>query len=192
MALSAAYRQSSRHHAGHAARDPDDRWLWRAQRKRLEVEAWRDAILQVSGRLDLNGGGPSDNLDRPQSVRRTVYGKVSRERPADVHRLFDLPDPKAHGEKREATTTPLQQLYFLNSPFVRDAAAALAKGVAVADRSDEDVVRELFRRTLLRDPADDERDVALRLVEPAREGDPPAWELLAQVLLASNEFLFLN
>jgi hypothetical protein len=192
MVLSAAYRQSSRHHAGSAARDPDDRWLWRAQRKRLDLEAWRDAILQVSGRLDLNGGGPSDDLDRSGSVRRTVYGKVSRQRPADIHRLFDLPDPKAHGEKREATTTPLQQLYFLNSPFVRDSAAALAKKVAVAHRSDEDVVRELFRRTLLRDPTADERDVALRLVEPAREGDPTAWELLAQVLLASNEFLFLN
>jgi hypothetical protein len=146
----------------------------------------------VSGRLNLDGGGPSDDLDRAGSVRRTVYGKVSRQRPADIHRLFDLPDPKAHGEKREATTTPLQQLYFLNSPFVRDSAAALAKKVAAADRSDEDVVRELFRRTLLRDPTADELDTALRLVEPARAGDPPAWGLLAQVLLASNEFLFLN
>jgi cytochrome c553 len=106
LVLSSAYRQSSRHHEEYAARDPDNRWLWRAHRKRLELEQWRDATLQVSGQLDLAGGGPSDDLDRPRSVRRTVYGKVSRQRPADIHRLFDLPDPKAHGEKREATTTP--------------------------------------------------------------------------------------
>ena len=86
-----------------------------------------DAILQVSGLLNLAGGGPADSLDDPLSARRTVYGRVSRERPSDVHRLFDLPDPKAHAERREATTTPVQQLYFLNSPFVRRAATQLAK-----------------------------------------------------------------
>jgi cytochrome c553 len=191
LVLSAAYRQSSRHDEKFAAADPDDRWLWRAQRKRLELEQWRDAILQVSGQLDLKGGGPSDDLDRPASVRRTVYGKVSRQRPSDIHRLFDLPDPKAHGEKREATTTPVQQLYFLNSPFVRRAAAALAKATA-AGRSEEDGVRALFRRVFLRDPTADEVATALKLVRPAKDGDPPTWELLAQALLVSNEFLFLN
>ena len=151
LVMSAAYRQSSQHSEQYAATDPDDRWLWRAPRKRLELEEWRDAILQDSGQLDLNGGGPSDNLDRPRNLRRTVYGKVSRERPADIHRLFDLPDPRAHGEKREVTTTPLQQLYFLNSPFIRQAAGALAKS-AIGERTSEDGVKALFRRVLLRDP----------------------------------------
>ncbi len=191
LVLSATYRQSSRHEDKSAAADPDDRWLWRAPRKRLELEAWRDATLQVSGQLILVGGGPSDILDRPWSVRRTVYGKVSRERPADIHQLFDLPDPKSHGEKRDATTTPVQQLYFLNSPFILQAATSLAKAVT-AGRSGEDGVRVLFRKVLLRDPTAIERDTALQLVRPARNGDPPAWELLAQVLLTSNEFLFLN
>ncbi|MBP3954583.1 PSD1 domain-containing protein [Gemmata sp. G18] len=192
LVTSAAYRQSTRHDEKFAAADPDNRWLWRAPRKRLELEAWRDATLQVSGQLNLAGGGPSDNLDSPRSVRRTVYGKVSRgERPADIHRLFDLPDPKAHGEKREATTTPVQQLYFLNSPFVRQSAVALAKATT-AGKTTEDGVRALFQRVLLRDPTSDELETAARLVRPAREGAPPAWELLAQTLLASNEFLFLN
>ncbi len=191
LVTSAAYRQSSRHDEQYAAQDPDDRWLWRARRKRLELEEWRDAVLQVSGQLNLAGGGPSDNLDSPRSVRRTVYGKVSRERPADIHRLFDLPDPRGHGEKREATTTPVQQLYFLNSPFVRQSAAALARATT-AGRAGEDAANALFRRVLLRDPTADELETAMRLVRPAREGGPPAWELLAQALLASNEFLFLN
>ncbi len=191
LVLSATYRQSSRHDDTFAAADPDNRWLWRAPRKRLELEAWRDAILQVSGQLSLAGGGPSDNLDAPKSVRRTVYGKVSRERPADIHRLFDLPDPRGHGEKREVTTTPLQQLYFLNSPFVRQSAAALAKAATVG-KTGEDTVKALFRRALLRDPTADELATALKLVRPAKESDTPAWELLAQAILASNEFLFLN
>ncbi|MBN9120911.1 MAG: PSD1 domain-containing protein [Planctomycetes bacterium] len=190
LVLSAAYRQSSRHDPAGAAADPDDRLLWRAPRKRLEVEAWRDAMLQVSGQLDLAGGGPSDDLDSTKSVRRTVYGKVSRQRPSDVHRLFDLPDPKSHGEKREVTTTPVQQLYFLNSPFVRQASAQLAK--IAAEKSNEDGVKALFRRALQRDPTAADRDTALKLIRPAREGDPPAWALLAQALLTSNEFLFIN
>ncbi|OWK42965.1 DUF1549 and DUF1553 domain-containing protein [Fimbriiglobus ruber] len=190
LVLSAAYRQSSRNDDKSAAADPDDRWLWRSPRKRLELEEWRDATLQVSGQLDLAGGGPSDNLDGQRSARRTVYGKVSRERPSDIHRLFDLPDPKSHGEKREATTTPVQQLYFLNSPFVRRAATALAR--TTAGKSNDDGVRALFRRVLLREPTTAEVETALRLIKPAKEGVSPAWELLAQVLLASNEFLFLN
>jgi hypothetical protein len=198
LVTSAAYRQSSRHDDACAAADPGDRWLWRAPRKRLELEAWRDAMLQVSGQLDLAGGGPSDNLDDLKRVRRTVYGRVSRERPADVHRLFDLPDPRGHGEKRDATTTPLQQLYFLNSPFVRQSAAALAKATAVG-KSAEGGAKDLFRRVLLRDPTADELARALRLIRPSSEletpgglPNPPAWELLAQALLVSNEFLYLN
>lgn len=185
LVTSATYRQSSR---GDTAADPDNRWLGRGPRKRLDLEAWRDGMLQVSGQLSLNGGGPSDNLDGPRSVRRTVYGKVSRERPADVHRLFDLPDPRGHGEKRETTTTPVQQLYFLNSPFVRQVAAALAK--EGSSKSVEDGTTALFRKALLRDPTSEERETAAKLI--AKPDGPPAWELLAQALLAGNEFLFSN
>ncbi len=99
--------------------------------------------------------------------------------------MFDLPDPRGHGEKRETTTTPVQQLYFLNSPFVRQAAAALAKS-AVAGLKGEDAAKALFRRVLLRDPTAEELETALRLVKPAREGGTPAWELLAQALLGEQ------
>ncbi len=187
LVLSATYRQASRHDDEAARRDADNRWLWRAHRKRLEVEGWRDAMLQVSGRLDLRGGGPSDDLDGPFAVRRTVYGKVSRQRASDVHRLFDLPDPKAHGEKREPTVTPLQQLYFLNSPFVRSAAAGVARPAARDADAPRDVVRLLYRRVLLRDPSEAEVAAGVALA-----GEPAAWDVLAQALLASNEFLYLN
>ena len=191
IVLSATYKQSSDQDDNFAITDPDDIWRWRAPRKRLELEAWRDAMLQVSGQLDLAGGGPSDNLDSPRAVRRTVFGMVSRQRPADIHRLFDLPDPKGHGEKREATTTPVQQLYFLNSPFVRQSASAVVKKV-IGNRTGNDAIQALFKAILLREATSDELATSLMLVTPMREGSKPAWELLAQTLLASNEFLFLN
>jgi hypothetical protein len=187
MVLSATYQQSAT--ATAVASDPDNRWLWRANRKRLEAEGWRDAVLSVSGKLDLKGGGPSDDLDRPNSVRRTVYGTVSRQRLPDVYRLFDLPDPKFHGEKRDHTTTPVQQLYFLNSPFVRTSADAVVKGVG-EQGSPADVAKGIFRRVLLREPTRAEVETALKLVRA--DGAKPEWVLLAQALLASNEFLFLN
>jgi hypothetical protein len=189
LVTSATYRQATAHSEQFAAADPDAKFLWRAPRKRLEVEGWRDAILQVSGLLNLAGGGPADSLDDPLSARRTVYGRVSRERPSDVHRLFDLPDPKAHAERREATTTPVQQLYFLNSPFVRRAATQLAK--LPAGKPADEGAKMLFRQVLLRDPTADELQTARDLVRPGGAG-APKWELLAQVLLASNEFLYLN
>ena len=72
---------------------------------------------------------------------------------------------------------------------MRDSALALAK--SVEGKSAEDGVKALFRRALLRDPTADELAVAVKLVRP-RDDAPPAWELLAQTLLVSNEFLFLN
>ena len=192
IVLSATYRRSSRHDEASAKLDPDDRFLWRAPRRRLEVEAWRDAMLLVSGRLDLRAGGPSDDLDDADGARRTVYGKVSRQRPPDVHRLFDLPDPKAHGEKREPSTTPPQQLYFLNSPFVRKCSEGAAKAAVANGATPDEVGRALYRRVLARDPRSGELAAAVRLAAPPGGKGAPAWELVAQVLLASNEFVFLN
>ena len=185
IVLSATYRQSSSVDTG---RDPDNKWLARSPIKRLELEPWRDAMLTVAGRLDPRRGGPSDDLNDPNGLRRTVYGRVSRERPPDIHRLFDLPDPKTHGEKREPTITPLQQLYFLNSPFVRVVAAGVAKSVAGPCVDADEVVKALFRSVLLREPSPNEVVAALRL---AGDGEPD-WDTLAQALLVSNEFLYLE
>ena len=66
MVLSSTYRQSA--NATAVGSDPDNRWLWRANRKRLEAEGWRDAVLAASGRLDLAGGGPSDDLDNARKA----------------------------------------------------------------------------------------------------------------------------
>ena len=191
IVLSAAYRQSSRHDPDAQAADPENRWLWRANRRRLDVEGWRDAILAASGTLNPAMTGPSGPLDSPENRRRTVYGEVSRRRTADVLRVFDFPDPNRHGEQRDTTTTPIQQLFFLNSPFLQKNAAGLAARTELADPAER--VRSLYRRVLLREPTAVEEARSLALVrESGGETDASAWSLLAQALLISNEFLFVD
>ena len=197
IVLSATYRQSSVHPQAGGPHDPalvdgDNRLLWRMNRRRLEPEAWRDAVLGVSGRLDLTSGGPSADLDDPQNVRRTIYGKVSRQNVADVLRLFDFPDAKQHAEERTPTTTPLQQLYLLNSEFMRANAEALVRAEAGGAKSPVGRLRAVFRRVLQRDPSPEEQDAARRLLrrDPAADVDP--WPLLVHGLLAGNEFLYVD
>ncbi len=91
--LSAVYQQSSRYDARSFARDPANSLLWRMNRRRLDIEAWRDAMLMVAGRLDGKLGGPSLALDAPSNNRRTLYAAISRHDLAATLRLFDFPDP---------------------------------------------------------------------------------------------------
>ena len=87
-------------------------------RRRLEVEAWRDAMLAVAGTLDRTIGGPSSELADADNRRRTMYGVVSRHQLDELLRLFDFPDPNLTSDKRPVTTVPLQQLFVLNSEFM--------------------------------------------------------------------------
>jgi len=124
--LSATYRQSSAADSAKFAVDPENRWLWRMNRRRLDIEAWRDAMLAVSGQLDRKVGGPAVNLTTLDNGRRTIYGSIDREEPDDMLRLHDFPDAASHSPSREPTTTAIQQLFVLNSPFVQKQATALA------------------------------------------------------------------
>src|SRR5260370_29988784 len=113
--LSATYRLSSANDPECAASDPDSQYLWRMPPHRLDVEAWRDAVLAVSGRLDPALGGPSLDLSEAGNVRRTGYAKVSRFVPNTMLALFDFPHPNGSSAPRGATTGPQQQLFVLHS-----------------------------------------------------------------------------
>ncbi len=191
---SATWRQSSHSPTSFHDRDPDNRNLWRMNRRRLEAEAWRDAVLMTSGELDLTMTGPSSSLDDAKFRRRSVYGIVSRQRPADIFRLFDFPDAKRHAENRLPTTTPLQHLYLLNSPFLQQQSDATAQAaLREAPGDPQEIIRHLFRRILLRDPADAELVEALSLVSDSSGAiSAERWTLLAHSLFATNEFLFVD
>ncbi|MBI1355943.1 MAG: DUF1553 domain-containing protein [Acidobacteria bacterium] len=188
--LSAAYRQSSHVTDAGQSADPTNRWLWRMNPRRLDFEAWRDSILEATGELDLTAGGPSAEAD--ESPRRSVYAKVSRSRPNRVMQLFDFPDVTQHSPQRQVTTTPLQQLFVLNSAWMQARAEALS-AAAGHDDEPQQKIRTLYRRTLGRNPQADEIDLALSfLAQRQRELGRPAWAEYAQVLLATNELTYFH
>jgi hypothetical protein len=189
--LSSAYRQTSKPDATKQVTDPDNRWLWRMNRRRLEVEAWRDAMLAVNGTFEPNLGGPPQELTDLNNHRRTLYGLVRRRDLTDLLRLHDFPDPLAHSASRIPTTTPLQQLFTLNGPLLRREAAALAKRLeADAPAGGEIRVRRAY--ALLFNRAPTEKEIQLALAFTGKQSDADAWSRYAHVLLASNEFLFID
>ena len=154
--------------------------LWRANRRRIEVEAVRDTVLQLSGRLDRSRGGPSLPLTAQNvhtiapffleedsvigddvKFRRTVYQPIMRGgqmTDLDILNLFDFADPDQVVGARASTTVPTQMLYLMNSPFLKTQAELLAERLVNDDALDEaGRVKHVILRALSR-PAG-ERDI---------------------------------
>ena len=197
--LSAVYQQSSQPVAANEAIDPDNTWLWRANRRRLDVESWRDSLLWASGQLDTTLGGPGGNLGDANFRRRTLYGSVSRHNLDRLLRLFDFPDPNITSEKRTVTTVPLQQLYVLNGEFLIRRAKELAQRLQGLGGTDNERIAAAYWLLFGRGVTDAEVAVGLEYLAPPAEGatDGAAsklsrWEQYAQALLGSNEFTFVD
>jgi uncharacterized protein DUF1549/uncharacterized protein DUF1553/cytochrome c len=129
--LSAVYQLSNESIKANYDKDSANRFYWRANRRRMDVEQIRDSLLATSGALDKKIGGPSEALT-PQSTRRTLYGKVSRYKLDDFLQLFDFPSPNISAEQRYATNVPLQRLFFMNSDFVQQQAELLVRRIESA------------------------------------------------------------
>jgi cytochrome c553 len=196
--LSSVYRLASASDDRNLAADAENRLLWRMNRRRLDVEAWRDAMLAVSGKLDPAMGGPTLELSAPANFRRTVYAKVSRHDLNELLRLFDFPDANITSERRTETTVPQQQLFVMNSPFVVELANALAARVQAESAADPARVDRAFQLAYGRPAADEELHAAMAFLagqdSPAEQSANrlTRWERLAQVLLAGNEFLYVD
>jgi Protein of unknown function (DUF1553)/Protein of unknown function (DUF1549)/Planctomycete cytochrome C len=192
IVLSATWRQSSALIPEKVAADPDNRLLGRMNRRRLKVESWRDAILFVSGRLEPTIGGKSIDPQKPDSRRRTVYAEVSRLELNRMLAMFDHPDPNAHAAKRAETTTTLQKLFVLNSPFMVKQSESFAKRCLSAGDSDSDRIRHAYRLVYVREPTSAELQLGLDYLGPENNGHAARWEQYAQVLLAANEMLMVD
>ncbi len=194
--LSATYQQESRGDARSRDADPENRLLGRMSRRRLEVEAWRDALLAVSGRLDPAIGGPSRALDDRDNRRRTYYGAVSRHDLSPMLRLFDFPDPNITGAERTRTTVPLQALVVLNDEFLVESGRALAARVNGLAEDDDGRIQKAYAILFGRPATDLERQIGLEYLSvPELEPAPGAlsrWERYAQALLGTNEFVFVD
>jgi hypothetical protein len=126
--LSSAYQQTSDEQAVAAKADPENRLLWRANRRRLDFEAMRDSLLAAAGELDEKIGGRAVELMKePFAKRRTIYGFIDRQNLPGVFRTFDFASPDTTNPQRYVTTVPQQALFMMNSPFVVERARALAK-----------------------------------------------------------------
>ena len=92
-------------------------------RRRLDFEATRDALLAVAGRLERTlGGPPVKDIAEPTATRRTLYGYIDRLNLPGLFRTFDFPNPDATSPERSPTTVPQQALFLMNNPLVIEAA----------------------------------------------------------------------
>ena len=167
--LSATYQLSTEDNKADFEKDSGNRLYWRANRKRMDAEQIRDAVLDVAGNLDTMEGGPSHELT-PDFKGRTVYGKVSRYKLDAYLQLFDFPPPNISAEKRFTTTVPLQRLFLMNSDFVQLEAEALAKRVA-AEPDNRARIRKMYTLTYGRLPSEEEIQIGLAYLhsEPMKE-----------------------
>ena len=175
--------------------DPENRLLWRMPPKRLELEAMRDAMLSVAGVLDTSMGGRPINLFAEPSVpRRSIYGFINRDVIAPLFSTFDMADPSACTARRPETTVPQQALFALNSTFILEQADSLAASTRGKQRTgDSDRVRRLYHRVYARDPDPDELALALQYIHTQSAGYKlDGWTKYAQILLAANEFMFID
>lgn len=206
LVTSATYRQSSNAGGDPATSgstlrsiqlDPENQWLSRMNRRRLDVEPWRDAMLAAAGSLDPTLEGPAIDLDASTNLRRTLYGRVGRDEQNDMLRLFDFPPPTSHSPARDATTTPLQQLFLLNSDFVETQSTALVARINAAhpDSSTKEKIRFCYQLLLQRDPDDNEIRLGERFLarsDDAQVTEPRRWPLYIQSLFGLNELLFVD
>lgn len=153
--LSGTWQQTSLTNPDAAAKDPENRLYWRQNRRRLDFEALRDSLLTVSGNLDKTIGGRSqDMVTAAGPSRRTIYGLVDRQNLPGLFRTFDFASPDTTAPKRFETTVPQQALYMMNSPFVIAQAERLAGSAPAA--AAEEMIRQLYRTILAREPDPDE------------------------------------
>ena len=218
IALSRTYRQSSAFRDASFHRDPENRFLGRISKRRLEAECIRDAMLTVSGEIDLDR--PVGSLvgrvigDKPISLigldkrlppdldgclNRSVYLPVIRDRLPDILDLFDFAEPSLVTGNRETTNVPIQALYLLNSPFAQDRANGLARRLMKEAGTDEQRIQRAFLLCFCRQPEQVEMNRSLDFLKNKKQSvdessDIVPLELIrfCQALLCTAEFRNLD
>ncbi|MCA8998053.1 MAG: DUF1553 domain-containing protein, partial [Planctomycetaceae bacterium] len=213
IVLSHVYQLSSHHHEEIWSLDPDNRLLWRANRKRLSAEAIRDTALFSAGLLD-NGivDSPVAELgtlvtqnraddagyEQKSSSLRTLYLPVIRNELPSLMRVFDFADPDFVTGSRAETNVPSQALWMLNGPFVRTHAEQVTDRVLNLNLStDSEKIEKLFLLTVGRPPTETEAEISLNFLEQARDSNASSesklpWQDLTHAIFASSGFRMLD
>ena len=199
---SATYRMSSSIAKQAYERDPENRLWSRFERRRLTIEEVRDSYLMISGRLDRTVGGDTDlgsgglaefvrnnrRIDPDDSTRRSVYLPLMRNKLPNLLGLFDFGDATTANGKRSVTNVAPQALYLMNSDFAHETAARTADALG---QSSGDRIGLAYRRVLGRPPTNSENNLARRYVRAGADQDE-SWASLCKMLLASNEFHYVE
>jgi hypothetical protein len=194
---SQAYQRSSSYDPHGNEIDPENRLLWRMNRRRLEIEPWRDTLLSVTGELDRSMGGPPLNLTDSNHRRRTIYSFISRHRLDEQLRLFDFPDPNITADKRSETTVPLQQLFVMNSDFMAQRSRAFARRLVERFPDDDNErVRFAYRSCFGRFPTPDELEQVKAFLQSETESNESdrltRLEQFCLALLSTNELMYVD
>ena len=214
---SRTYRLANDEHAANLAADPENHFLWRANRRRLDAEQLRDSMLVFSGELDRAPGArhPFPHhltyfyrqhepfQEKYTSNKRSVYLMQQRIQKNSYLDLFDGPDGSLHFGERRSTVTTLQALYFMNSEFVHSQAEATARRLAKAEPEETKRLAKLYGLIFNRPPRPDEFAFAgkylqtrLAKADTGAEGlgqaENLAWSSLVRTMLSSNEFLHVE
>jgi mono/diheme cytochrome c family protein len=218
IVTSATYRQSSMiqlsqgdsrdNSSGHLKAqqvEAQNRLLWKVSRRKLDAEAFRDAVLAASGQMDWTMDGPSfqdfvvvqpehsphyeyhlHDPNDPRTHRRSIYRFLVRSKPQPFMSCLDCADPSLRVDKRNESYSPQQALALLNNGLIVSMAQAMADQLMAASDQPAEQVQQLFRRGLQRPPSDSEQELFVEYIR--RHGPANA----CRVIFSLNEFMFVD
>ncbi len=168
---SATYQQASDIRPKNMVIDAGNAYVWRMNRRRLDFEAFRDSLLNISGALDPTvGGSPFQILEAPYTMRRTVYSYIDRQNLPALFRTFDFANPNMTTGVRFDSTVPQQALFMMNSPFVAELARNLIEREDVKTKIDEQQkIEALYQACYQRQPNKLEIKLGMRFLERQAE-----------------------
>ncbi|HUG69615.1 MAG TPA: PSD1 and planctomycete cytochrome C domain-containing protein [Pirellulaceae bacterium] len=189
---SSVYRQMSVNREDATRVDPENRLLWKMNRRRLDFESLRDVVLAVSDNLTTEMYGPALDLfgGNQSHPRRSIYGFIDRLDVSPLLTTFDFPNPIASSPQRDSTTVPPQALYLMNNPFAATAARELAKRLQDESPDSSGRIGRAYEVLFGREPTEGELVTAQEFL--GAEADEAALSLYLHGLLMTNEFAFID
>ncbi len=210
LMLSRTYQQASTHNETNAATDPDNDYLWRMSKRRLDAEAIRDAMLAVSGELDKSAptGSPLQKFEGPtqqlgrfgglgnlnENAKRSVYLPILRDLTPEALDHFDFPDASLVSGHRDDTSVPSQALYLMNNSSVMKLAEKGAEKLIAKYLSPTERIEAAFKLAFGRGASKTEAKAAEQFLAKMQKsgGQKAAWSALLQALYGTAEFRYLD
>lgn len=211
IVLSRSYQMASTSNDAGREQDPSNQLLWRANRRRLEAEAIRDAMLTVSGQLKtvrpagslvqkIGEGEVGRNINtkplEESFPHRSVYLPIIRGLLPEILKVFDFPDPANPTGERSITNVPTQSLFLMNSPFVLEQSKDFSARVVATSENSKQRIDVAWQMCFSRQPDAEEISEAERFLDKMTQRPDAdrvaAWQLLCQSLISSAEFRFID